>query len=257
MMRREFLATATAMTGAVLASSERAREVARPHIATNVYPWTTFYKRDKKDFYADLDVGLAAIKEAGFEGYEPVAGDVKSVETLAPLLKKHGLEMRSFYVNSKLHDTDADASLAAALKSAEAAAKLGAKIGVTNPSPIQWGGPQNKTDDQLKRQAEKLDAMGAAFRKMGVTLAYHNHDVELRLAAREFHHMLTGTNPANVKFCLDAHWVFRGSGDSQIALFDAVSHYADRIVELHLRQSQGGIWTEAFSATGDIDYTRL
>jgi inosose dehydratase len=95
------------------------------------------------------------------------------------------------------------------------------------------------------------------LRKLDVTLAYHNHDVELRLAAREFHHMLTATDPANVKFCLDAHWVFRGSGDSQLALFDAVAHYADRIVELHLRQSKGGTWTEAFAADGDIDYAKL
>ena len=127
---------------------------------------------------------------------------------------------------------------------------------VTNPSPIKWGGPENKTDDQIKFQAEKLDALGAGLRKLGLTLAYHNHDMELRNAAREFHHMLTATDPANVKFCLDAHWVFRGSGDSQVALFDAVTHYADRIVELHLRQSKGGVWTEAFE-DGDIDYARL
>jgi inosose dehydratase len=69
--------------------------------------------------------------------------------------------------------------------------------------------------------------------------------------------MLTATDPANVKFCLDAHWVFRGCGDSQVALFDAVEHYGSRIVELHLRQSRGGIWTEVFTGEGDIDYARL
>ena len=40
-------------------------------------------------------------------------------------------------------------------------------------------------------------------------------------------------------------------------MFDAVEHYADRIVELHLRQSQGGVWTETFTLAGDIDYGRL
>jgi inosose dehydratase len=69
--------------------------------------------------------------------------------------------------------------------------------------------------------------------------------------------MLTATAAANVKFCLDAHWVFRGCGDSQVALFDAVEHYGDRIVELHLRQSRGGVWAEVFSAEGDVDYARL
>jgi inosose dehydratase len=32
--------------------------------------------------------------------------------------------------------------------------------------------------------------------------------------------------------------------------------YADRIVELHLRQSHNGIWSEVFEK-GDIDYSRL
>ncbi len=41
-----------------------------------------------------------------------------------------------------------------------------------------------------------------------------------------------------------------------MALFDIVNLYIDRIVELHLRQSKGSIWTEDF-CQGDIDYHRL
>ena len=85
-----------------------------------------------------------------------------------------------------------------------------------------------------------------------MVLAYHNHDAEMREGAREFHHMLTGTDPANVKLCLDAHWIYRGSGNSQVALFDIVEIYVDRIVELHLRQSHDGIWSEVFGE-GDIN----
>jgi len=29
-------------------------------------------------------------------------------------------------------------------------------------------------------------------RPLGLTLAYHNHDIELRLGGREFHRVLTG-----------------------------------------------------------------
>ena len=88
-------------------------------------------------------------------------------------------------------------------------------------------------------------------------LAYHNHDAELKSGAREFHHMLTATSPEKVKFCLDAHWIFRGCGNSEVAVFDALSHYHERVVELHLRQSTGGIWQEAFTMEGDIDYRRI
>ncbi len=91
---------------------------------------------------------------------------------------------------------------------------------------------------------------------MGMTLAYHNHDAELRNAAREFHHMLLGTDPRNMAFCLDVHWVYRGSGNSQVALFDVVRLYGSRIRELHLRQSIHGVWTETF-CDGDIDYRAL
>ncbi len=252
--RRQFAAASAA---AVAAAALRAADKAGPTLITNVYPWGTFYAREKKDFNADLDAGLAAVKAAGLDGFEPVLTAVEQVGTLGPLLTKHGLVLKSFYVNSKLHEkADADASIAAAVKIGEAAKEIGAAVVVTNPSPIKWGGADNKTDDQIKLQAEKLDALGAGLRKLGLTLAYHNHDMELRNAAREFHHMLTATDPANVKFCLDAHWVFRGAGDSQVALFDAVTHYADRIVELHLRQSKNGVWTEAFE-DGDIDYARL
>lgn len=252
--RRQFVVVAAAAAATVVRAADKAP--ATP-IITNVYPWGTFYGREKKDFSKDLDAGLKAVKDAGLDGFEPILNSPAEVKPLSELLTKHGLVLRSFYVNSQLHDkADADASIKAVLAIAEAAKGIGAEVVVTNPSPIKWGGAENKTDDQLKYQAERLDALGAGLTKLGLTLAYHNHDVELRHAAREFHHMLTATDPANVKFCLDAHWVFRGAGDSQVALFDAVTHYADRVVELHLRQSKDGVWTEAFG-DGDIDYARL
>ena len=128
---------------------------------------------------------------------------------------------------------------------------------MTNPSPIRWGGNEDKTDDQLRLQANNLDKLGEQLRKRGLTLAYHNHDAELRQGGREFHHMLTATSPDNVKLCLDAHWIFRGCGNSEVAVFDALAHYHSRIVELHLRQSIDGTWTEDFRMEGDIGYAKL
>ena len=139
---------------------------------------------------------------------------------------------------------------------AREAKKLGIRIVVTNPSPIQWGQPIDKDDRQLQTQAKALNHLGNELRKIGITLAYHNHDMEMRQSAREFHHMMVQTDPKNVSLCLDAHWIYRGAGNSQVALFDIVKLYADRIVELHLRQSQNGIWSEVFGE-GDIDYERL
>jgi inosose dehydratase len=256
--RREFLRdtmVATALAGVMADAAEAGS--GRLHVACNQYPWGTFYSRDKKDFNALLDGGLAEVKASGNDGFEPGVGGLEQIEPMLPLLKKHGLEMRSLYVNSTLHDAgQVDKSIEEVLAAATKAKAFGTRIIVTNPSPIRWGGPENKTDEQLKVQAAALDKLGAGLRKMGLILAYHNHDIELRNAAREFHHMMLGTDPAHVTLCLDAHWVYRGSGNSQVALFDVLKLYGPRVTELHLRQSQHGVWTEAFGP-GDIDYPRL
>ncbi|MEN6428119.1 MAG: sugar phosphate isomerase/epimerase [Phycisphaerales bacterium] len=258
--RREFLrgtalaAALATMPGAMNAAARTGGS--RLHVACNQYPWGVFYQREGRDFGASLDSGFAEVKASGLDGFEP--GGAEQIEQMTPLLKKHGLEMRSLYVNSTLHEAaQADQSIeevvAAGMKAKEL---LGTRIIVTNPSPLRWGGAENKTDDQLRTQAAAMNKLGARLRQMGLTLAYHNHDIELRNAAREFHHMMVGTNPANVTLCLDAHWVYRGAGNSQVALFDVLELYGPRVTELHLRQSQNNVWTEAFGP-GDIDYVRL
>ncbi|HZA36214.1 MAG TPA: sugar phosphate isomerase/epimerase, partial [Vicinamibacterales bacterium] len=249
----------TAITGlAAAARATTASSAGTLEVATNTYPWGTFASRDGGTFVLHSDEALAAIASAGCAGYEPIINDAGEFEGLGARLRRHGLNMLSIYVNSSLHEESAAAtSIDHVLGIARRAVDIGTLIIVTKPSPIRWGSPENKTDPQIRSQAVALDRLGRELEAIGVTLAYHNHDAELRLGAREFHHMLTATAPANVKFCLDAHWVFRGCGDSQVALFDVLEHYGDRIVELHLRQSRGGVWTEVFSAEGDVDYARL
>jgi len=228
------------------------------HIATNTYPWSTFARRSGKELPLHTDALLSQIAACGIVGYEPIINRPSEFDGLSARLAKHKLEMRSLYVNSTLHEAEqVDQSARGVIDIAKRARDLGTRIIVTNPSPIRWGGDEDKSDDQLKTQAEALDNLGASLRELGLMLAYHNHDAELRQGAREFHHMLTGTSADNVKFCLDSHWVYRGCGNSEVALFDAVEHYHERIVELHLRQSTGGIWQEVFTMQGDIDYTRL
>lgn len=262
--RRSFLGASVAAIAAgpvIQVSRLLGGESTSLHVATNVYPWFTFYRRENRDFNADLDAGLAEVAAAGLNGFEPILNAPEDVDRLAPLLKKHGLELRSFYVNTPLHEAEvAEKSIAHVLSVAEKArAVLGTRIVVTNPSPISWNRQDpnpGKNDAQLETQAQSLDRLGAALRERGLQLAYHNHDMELRHAAREFHHMMLATKPENMGLCLDAHWIYRGSGNSQVALFDVVKLYGSRVCELHLRQSQDGIWTEAFGE-GDIDYPRL
>ena len=260
--RRGFIKDLAIVGGALAMGASSATNAAQNrsgklHLTCNQYPWIVFYARDNRDFNQELDKGLSEVAASRFDGYEPLANNPQELDRLSPLLKKHGLEMRSLYVNSILHESNkAQASIESVLAIARKAKELGTKIIVTNPSPIRWGGPENKDDAQLRVQAAALEKLGRELKAIGLTLAYHNHDIELRNAAREFHHMMAGTDPEYVTLCLDAHWIYRGAGNSAVALFDVLKLYGSRVTELHLRQSKDNIWTETM-CDGDIDYPAL
>jgi inosose dehydratase len=252
--RRRFLAAAAASAAPAVAA-----DPPKVWVGTQVYPWTTFRKRaNQPAFDADLTANVAEVAKCGADGFEGVASNPDHVKALAAACKAAELSMKSLYVPMTLHDPlEARKTIPPALAAAAEAKKHGVTIIVTNPAPISWVPPlRDKTDQQLQAQAELLGRIGKALADRGQTLAYHTHDMEMRNAAREFHHMLLHTDPAHVKLCLDAHWLFRGAGDSEVALFDAVKLYGKRVAELHLRQSEKGVWTEAFGR-GDIDYPRL
>lgn len=252
--RRLFLKQAGSVALAATTLPVSSFKRAEIHLSCNLYTWYSYYNREGKDFYADMDAGLAQVAASGMDGFEPSLTSTDQVEEIAPLMAKHGLEMRSVYVNSKLHERDASGkSIDAVLEIAERCKSLGTQIVVTNPSPLGWDSTENKTDQQLRDQAVALEKLGAALHDMGLTLAYHTHDSEFRAGAREFHHMMLQTNPAHVSFCLDVHWVYRGALNSNVALFDVIEMYGDRITELHIRQSKNHVWTETFGE-GDIDY---
>lgn len=259
MSRRTFLRGATVAGATTLAVPAMVSAAgSKPlHLATNAYSWHVFYQREGRNFAASLEAGLKDVAASGLNGFEPGAGGTEDVKQLLPVLRKHGLEMRSIYVNSSLHEpAEAERSHEQILAVARAVKPFGTRIIVTNPNPLRWGGPENKSDDHLRTQAEALNRLGKELAALKLTLAYHYHDIELRLAAREFHHMMVGTEPRYVTLCLDAHWLYRGAGDSQVALFDVVELYGERISELHLRQSQNGVWSETLGP-GDIDYEAL
>jgi inosose dehydratase len=254
--RRQFLGALMAMGGmAAIARAEEGRQGGDRPIACNSYPWTTFFQREGRQWEADLDRSLGEFARSGLRGYEPLVRSADQIAVLRELLPKHGLRMDSLYVASTLHEPEAaERSIETVLRIAEAARQLGTGIIVTNPDPLP--ARADKTDAQLDLQARQLDRLGAEVRRLGLVLAYHNHDPEMRQAAREYHHMLLATRPEHVSLCLEPHWIYRGAGNSQVALFDLLKLYAPRVVSVHLRQSEGGVWTEVFGP-GDIDYARL
>lgn len=229
-----------------------------PHLACNQYPWITFYQREGLDYSEHLERALGECVEAGIQGYEPIAHLPEDVDTLAPLLTRHGLEMRSLYVNSVLHEPDqSEQSISGIIAIAERAKEVcSTQIIVTNPSPLRWGSAGAKNDEQLRHQAIALGQLGALLADRGVTLSYHIHAPEMSHSAREFHHMLLSNSPEHLTLCLDAHWIYRGAGNSNVALFDIIQLYGDRVSELHVRNSRNEIWTEELG-DGDLDWKAI
>lgn len=226
-----------------------------PHVSINQWSVGAMRSRDAKQRGMTLDEEMAGLAAVGINGLEPGLTAADQVDALASQLARHDFEMRSIYTGSTLLDpSEADQEIERIVELAKRAKAVGTKIVVTNPSPLPNG--LAKTDAQLKAQAAGLNRLGRELAALDMTLAYHNHDVELKNAAREFHHMMLGTDPGCLSLCLDAHWVYRGAGNSQVALFDVVKLYGSRVVELHLRQSTDNVWCELFG-DGDIDYRAL
>jgi inosose dehydratase len=218
-------------------------------IATNVYGWTQLARAAGRDY--DRASAMADAKAAGLTGWEDAFRSPDDAVPVAADAAAAGLTMRSAYVFGAFHDeTLARKSTDTALAICDALLPHGVTRFISNPDPLPGGAL--KTDAQLRIQARALETLGRAFRARGAELLYHTHAPEMRAAAREFHHMLAATDPAAVSLCLDIHWVYRGAGNSMVALEDIIRLYAPRISELHLRQSKNGIWDETFG-DGDID----
>lgn len=225
-------------------------------VGTQGYVWHQIYAQQGKTLNAHLDEVLGQVAAAGCQAWEQGIESAEHAARLRELLPKHGLVMPSMYAGCVLHEGDWRAQVDDVVRRADLARPLGVKVIVCNPNPIAWGKPLDKSDDQLRVQAEALQALGERLSAGGFVLAYHTHDPEMRHAAREFHHMMLATDPRHVRFCLDAHWIYRGAGNSQLALYDVVWMYGGRLASLHVRQSHGGVWSEVL-ADGDIDYRPL
>jgi inosose dehydratase len=226
-------------------------------VACQMYPWSQRFGKRGQNWREHLDGILSILAATGYDAWDQSYPDENEAQAVKVLLDKHGLMARSQYVGGRWHEAaTAPKALEQGKIAAEAGGSIGVKVVICNPEPIAWGKPFDKSDDEIKRQCDFFGQYGAWLAERGMTLAYHTHDPEMRQGAREFQHMMLRSNPAQVRFCLDTHWVYRGFGNSQMALDDVILAYGDRIAALHLRQSHGGVWTETLGE-GDIDHGPL
>ncbi len=199
---------------------------------------------------------LDTVAAAGIRGWEQDLASREEATHLERLLEERDMTLHSIYTGGRLYDEAWQVTVHGILERASWTRTAGTRYVVINPDPLDWKQPLDKSDDQLKTQAEALQHLGEGLQAQGLQLAYHTHSPEFREGAREFHHMLQATDPGAVSLCADTHWLYRGCGHSQVGLDDVLFLYRERLAAFHLRQSHRTVWAETLGA-GDIDYAGL
>jgi len=249
-----------AVVAAALLGTVPAAQVAEPsdhpgtgsRVAAQLYVWMQYYGERHSRVEDHLDEVFAATRRAGFDavqGWLSFYDTPEAAARVAALLKQHGLTMPAAYAGGAMHTrADGDKTIQEITRQAKQGAPHGLRVVVHNPQPLG----REKTAEELAIQAENLNRLGAALGPLGVRLAVHSHNPEMRSGAREWYHVLRHTDPDKVGICLDLHWVLRGGQDPYRLLQDAGS----RVLDLHLRNSRQGVWSEDLG-DGDIDYVRV
>ncbi len=226
-------------------------------IGTGSYRWSQYYQMQGTTLDDHLEEAIAAAARAGMKAWEPIGLPTEEyAKRLQKVLKANGMQLASIYVNSRLHDEQWTASVEEVMEQALRAKALGANIVCTNPEPLNWQEPWNKTDDQLSIQLGAMFTLCQRLKAEDMQLAYHVHSSELQKKGREFLYMMENIPDFLMGFCLDTHWLYRGYDNSQKAVNDAITKYGSRVLSLHLRQSLKGVWTETL-CDGDVDYSPL
>jgi inosose dehydratase len=224
-----------------------------PRVVAQMYVWLQDNQARGQRLEDHLDDAFAATRRAGYgavQGWLSWFATPEQATATATALAAHHLVIVAAYADGPLHDNGAEATIARIVEQATRAREHGVTTIVMNPD-VRGDGAE-KTDEELEVQARNLDRLGAALQTLGMGLAIHAHDKEMRSGAREWYYNLRHTDPATVGICLDVHWLYRGGQDALVMLRAAGA----RIRDVHLRNSRQGVWQEDL-AEGDLDYRAI
>ncbi|SHI64813.1 sugar phosphate isomerase/epimerase family protein [Pseudozobellia thermophila] len=133
----------------------------------------------------------------------------------------------------------------------EGAGTLGSKY-ITWP----WIAPEQRTIENFKLMAQKLNAIGEQVNKAGLGFAYHNHGFEFEdhNGQNGFDIIVNETDPKLVKLQMDMYWVMHSSKYTPQELIDA---QPGRYVMWHIKDMDKTTRDYTELGNGSIDYTKL
>jgi inosose dehydratase len=194
---------------------------------------TNAWAIDPSRFDSLLSV-LAKIGELGFAGFETGFRNLQSQAdhpgSARQQIESSGLQFFGVHIFLLRYDEQAHIAPAELYERvAETGAALGAQRLILSGAPAS-------IDQELARKVEGLHNAGKAAKKLGLKLAYHNHDKEFQNGAREMQRLLQATDPDLVSFLIDAGHAFQGGAD--VPAF--IEQNYGRITGLHLRDFHDG-----------------
>ena len=193
--RRNFIKT-TALTAAASAFFPRFLQAAQKKVDIGLQLYTV---RDqlKEDFTGTL----RKLKKIGYTWLEAAGYSDGQFYGMSPAQFRKAVEDLGMKVISSHATFSADKQKEAIAAHVE----LGVKYLVYPGFPI----PEHKTKDDFIKAAARLNAIGAACSKVGITFGYHNHDFEFIEMGdtRGYDFLLNYTEPEMVCFESDIYWM--------------------------------------------------
>jgi sugar phosphate isomerase/epimerase len=244
--RRRLLRTLTAAVGACLMpKSARGRGPELPprlRIGAQTNAWGVPIKP-----YSRLLEIAETLVRLGYQGFETNFASVSSQVGRAADCRRdfesRHIQFIAPHTDGFFYDQGKQANeLAKIERLAGPSAQMGASYLIVSGEDLPH--PDGKLNlDLVRIKAEALDRLGAAVKKEGLRLCYHNHQSEFLDNPSEMSYLLSETDPGNVRLCLDVGHCF---GLIDPAEFSA-AHFR-RIAIYHLKD-------ETHALGGKIVYT--
>ena len=115
--------------------------------------------------------------------------------------------------------------------------------------------PRLRSSDDWKSMADELNKYGERMKGSGLTLGYHNHEIEFVKTPEgdvPWDLLVQATDPALVKFLLDVGNCTFGGGDPYVYL----DKYKSRYYGVHVKDFQAGKAAVPVGS-GDLDWKRI
>jgi sugar phosphate isomerase/epimerase len=267
--------TAIAMMAAGAGMGGAMAEAAEPFFQRTKLPLGLQLYTLGPDLAADIDGQLGQVAKAGYRTAELAGYAGKTPAEFRAALDKAGLSATSSHVQAT--SSKAQAGLDN-IDGIIAEAKVMGVRHIVLPSPptperIKPAADESRLDfllrmtksltaDDWKATAALLNAKAKPLKAAGLTMGYHNHNIELAPvgATNGLSILLAETDPALVQFEMDAGWVVAGGADP----FAILKAHPKRFRQMHVKDVKASTRpnfvfqqdpTEV--GTGIIDWKRL